>query len=63
MCSLCGIGFGAAIPCTNESCRRFYHGECAKRHGLEMNLIRAKTSVIELYCERHRHLNRYESLE
>lgn len=50
MCSLCGISYGSAIPCSNEACRRFYHGECAKRNGLEMNLIRAKTCVIELFC-------------
>lgn len=34
MCSLCGMAFGAAIPCSNDSCRRFYHAECGMRNKL-----------------------------
>ena len=59
-CSLCGLSFGAAVPCSNETCRRLYHAECARRNKLELILIKAKTSsVIELFCGRHRHLKQY----
>lgn len=46
ICSLCGLSFGAAIPCSNETCRRLYHAECARRNKLELIFIKAKTSSV-----------------
>lgn len=33
-CSLCGLTFGLLVACSNETCRRFYHAECARRNNL-----------------------------
>jgi hypothetical protein len=55
ICLLCGNMVGLTVPCTNESCRRAYHPECAKRNNLKINVIKANNkSLLEIYCDRHK---------
>lgn len=63
LCLICGNMIGLTVPCNNESCRRAYHPECAKRNHLKINVIKANNkSLLEIYCERHKKPESYEFL-
>ena len=63
LCLICGNMLGLTVPCNNDSCRRSYHSECAKRNNLKINVIRANNkSLLEIYCERHKKPESYEFL-
>ena len=46
LCLICGNMIGLTVPCTNESCRRAYHPECAKRNHLKINVIKANNKSL-----------------
>jgi hypothetical protein len=63
LCLICGNMIGLTVPCNNESCRRAYHPECAKRNNLKINVIKANNkSLLEIYCERHKKPESFEFL-
>ena len=45
-CSLCGNMLGMTVPCNNDNCRRSFHPECAKRHSLNINVIKANNKAL-----------------
>ena len=64
ICLICGNMVGLTVACTNESCRRAYHPECAKRLNLKINVIKANNkSLLEIYCERHKKPESFEFLK
>jgi hypothetical protein len=55
---------GLTVACNNESCRRAFHPECAKRNNLSINVIKANNkALLEIYCERHKKPESYEYLK
>jgi hypothetical protein len=63
ICAVCGNMVGITVSCNNDSCRRSFHPECAKRNGLSINVIRANNkALLEIYCERHKKPESFEYL-
>ena len=46
ICSVCGNVIGLTVPCYNDSCRRAFHPECAKRNNLSINVIKANNKAL-----------------